>query len=93
MLSCLQDVPLISNVGSEFQLKPINFFAELASLDIIESDEFAPCMPKQGNSQFDYTWSGEGNNAMYDKTSFTLANPLPQPEPVPNTVSTSSVAG
>ena len=33
----MQDVPLISNIGSEFQLKPVNYFAALASLDIGEA--------------------------------------------------------
>ena len=79
---CTQDIPLISNVGSEFQLKPINFFTELATLDIIESDDFKPCLPKQGDSQFDYTWSGEGINGVYDKGAFTLGKPLPQPSPI-----------
>lgn len=79
----MQDIPLISNIGSEFQLKPINFFSQLASLDIVENDNFAPCVPKQGNGLFDYSWNGEGNNYQYDKGAFTLTSNLPEPEPVP----------
>lgn len=83
----MQDVPLISNLGSEFQLKPINFFPQLASLDIVESDDFEACMPQHGNGLFDYVWNGEGNNYAFSKTAFTLANPLPQAPPVATAVS------
>ena len=44
------------------QLKPINFFNALASLDVVDNDDFTPCMPKQGAVQFDYSWSTSGNN-------------------------------
>lgn len=75
---------MISNIGSEFQLKPINFFPQLASLDIVESDDFEACLPRQGNQdgQFDYTWNGNGNNYQYSKAAFTLSEPLPEAPPV-----------
>ena len=44
------------------QLKPINFFSALASLDVVNNDDFTPCMPKQGVAEFDYSWSTSGNN-------------------------------
>ena len=92
-LLLLQDIPLISNIGSEFQLKPINFFTELATLDIIENDDFQPCRPKQGASVFDYLWSGVGDNYQYSKGAFTLAKPLAQPGPVPTDPSVVTSAG
>ena len=72
---------MISNVGSEFQLKPVNFFSALASLDVSDSDEFEPCVPWQGNDLFDYTWSAEGNNSQYSKGALTLAESLPRSTP------------
>ena len=56
----LQDVPLISNIGSEFQLKPINYFNALASLDVTDNLDFKACAPRHGSGQFDYTWNAEG---------------------------------
>ena len=79
----VQDIPLISNLGSEFQLKPINFFTELASLDVIDSNDFAACAPKQGSAMFDYTWTGQGDNPAFNESAFTIARPLHQPSDTP----------
>ena len=56
----MQDVPLISNIGSEFQLKPINFLSHLGSLDVVDQFEFEACMPRYGAGQFDYSWNDSG---------------------------------
>lgn len=54
----LQDVPLISNLGTEFEIKPINYFDRLASMDVQDSDDFQSCAADQGaNSGFDYTYA------------------------------------
>ena len=76
-----QDIPLISNLGSEFQLKPVNFFNALPSLDIIESDDFQACTPQQGSRLFNYTYSDA--NANYDSSQWTVAQPLSQPAQPP----------
>lgn len=78
--SFVQDLPLITNVGSEFQLKPVNFFLRLDSLDIAESDQFAPCLPQQGNGLFNYTYAGTLGNAQFDFSEWTIAGTLPQPQ-------------
>lgn len=78
----LQDVPLITNVGSEFNLKPVNFFTTLASLDIIENDTFVPCTPQQGSALFNYTYSGPDGNPQLSSSAFTVPTPLPPPSPV-----------
>lgn len=75
----MQDVPLISNVGSEFQLKPVNFFSQLAALDIVESDDFEACTPRQGSELFDYKWTGSGNNEAFDQSSVTVGTRLARP--------------
>lgn len=73
-------MPVISNFGCEFQLRPVNFFNHLASIDIAESDDFEACIPQQGSSLFDYTRNGQGANDAFAKEAFTSSGRLPQPK-------------
>ena len=82
----MQDVPLISNVGSEFQIKPVNYFTSLPSLDIVESDAFAQCSPQQGDGLFNYTYPGTDGNAQLDDTRWTIATPLGASATIPTNV-------
>ncbi len=65
----LQDAPLITNVGTEFQIRPINYFDQLATLDALENNTFAPCTPQQGTA-FDYSYNTDGDNKNYNKMSY-----------------------
>lgn len=67
--TCVQDAPLITNVGTEFQLRPVNYFDQLASLDVNENDAFEVCTPQHGNA-FDYTYNTDGSNKNYNKMSY-----------------------
>ena len=42
-----EDIPLITNVGTSFAIKPVNYYTELQTLDIKDSDAFQACTPKQ----------------------------------------------
>ena len=50
-----EDVPLISNFGSQFFIKPWNYYEELVSMDIGNQESFASCIPSLGNG-YDYGW-------------------------------------
>ena len=76
----LQDVPLISNIGTEFSIKPVNYFGHLASMDIVDTDDFEACAAGQGLSLFDYTYSATGQNLMGDKAGFKYSGPLSSSE-------------
>lgn len=65
----VQDAPLITNVGTEFQIRPVNYFDQLASLDVGENNAFEVCAPQQGNA-FDYTYDTDGSNKNYNKMSY-----------------------
>lgn len=51
-----EDVPLISNFGTQFFIKPWNYYDELASMDMGNSQSFDACYPDVGNS-YDYGWA------------------------------------
>lgn len=73
---CVQDVPLISNVGCDFTIKPINYFEGLASMDVADSDAFESCAASQGAQAFDYAYSTEGANQAGNKAGFKVTGPL-----------------
>jgi hypothetical protein len=72
----LQDVPLITNIGTEFTIKPVNYFDHLASMDIVDSDDFASCAASQGAKAFDYVYAADGSNTAGDKSGFKYSGPL-----------------
>ena len=79
MLTCIllmQDVPLISNIGTEFSIKPVNYFNHLASMDVVETDDFEACASEEGSTLFDYTYSATGHNLMGEKAGFKYSGPL-----------------
>ena len=83
ILTCvlpMQDVPLISNIGTEFSIKPVNHFDHLASMDIVETDDFEACASDEGSSLFDYTYSATGQNLIGDKAGFKYSGPLSSSE-------------
>lgn len=51
-----EDVPLISNFGTQFFIKPWNYYDELESMDIGNVQSFDACYPDVGNS-YDYGWA------------------------------------
>ncbi|GMH38438.1 hypothetical protein BSKO_06322 [Bryopsis sp. KO-2023] len=51
-----EDVPLISNFGTNFHIKPWNYFEELVSMDMGDTEDFPPCAPRAG-SAFKYHWA------------------------------------
>eukprot|EP01024_Parvocaulis_polyphysoides_P014965 TRINITY_DN1637_c0_g1_i2.p1 TRINITY_DN1637_c0_g1~~TRINITY_DN1637_c0_g1_i2.p1 ORF type:complete len:430 (-),score=53.70 TRINITY_DN1637_c0_g1_i2:276-1454(-) len=58
-----EDVPLISNLGIHFEIKPWNYFKELQSMDIMEKTDFEhACVPNSGD-QFNYYWFLDGQEA------------------------------
>ena len=69
-------MPLISNVGCEFSIKPVNYFDQLASLDVVDSDDFASCAAEQGQGAFDYTYTADGSNTQFQKAGFKVTGPL-----------------
>lgn len=86
----MQDVPLISNIGTEFSIKPVNYFNHLATMDIVETDDFEACAPEEGSSLFDYTYSAVGGNLMGDKAGFKYSGPLSSSDAFNATLSPSS---
>lgn len=54
-----EDVPLISNFGTTFFIKPWNYFEELKSMDIGNNYKFDACVPQDGR-KFEYSWAWEG---------------------------------
>ena len=70
--SWVQDAPLITSVGTEFQIRPVNYFDNLASLDVADVNEFAICTPLQGNT-FDYTYDFAGDNENFNKMAYKYA--------------------
>ena len=71
-MSWLQDIPLITNVGTEFQIRPVNYFDQLASLDVADVNDFPICTPLQGNT-FDYTYDSAGDNENFNKMAYKYA--------------------
>lgn len=66
----LQDAPLITNVGTEFQIRPVNYFDQLASVDVEDANTFAVCAPVQGED-FDYSYDPvNGRNSKFDKMDY-----------------------
>eukprot|EP01024_Parvocaulis_polyphysoides_P074201 TRINITY_DN9571_c1_g1_i1.p1 TRINITY_DN9571_c1_g1~~TRINITY_DN9571_c1_g1_i1.p1 ORF type:complete len:226 (-),score=47.53 TRINITY_DN9571_c1_g1_i1:839-1471(-) len=56
-----EDVPLISNLGIHFEIKPWNYFKELQSMDVMEMEKFEhACVPNSGN-YFNYYWHLDEN--------------------------------
>ncbi|GMH42873.1 hypothetical protein BSKO_10792 [Bryopsis sp. KO-2023] len=51
-----EDVPLISNFGTSFFIKPWNYYEELVSMDMGDNDKFQTCNPRAG-SAFEYSWA------------------------------------
>eukprot|EP00210_Caulerpa_lentillifera_P000478 g461.t1 len=51
-----EDVPLISNVGSQFFIKPWNYYDELVSMDVGNNEQFESCQPSVGND-YNYRWA------------------------------------
>lgn len=51
-----EDVPLISNFGTQFFIKPWNYYDELASMDMGNTESFDACYPNVGNG-YDYDWA------------------------------------
>lgn len=51
-----EDVPLISNFGTQFFIKPWNYYDELVSLDMGNVEAFDACYPVAGNN-YDYNWA------------------------------------
>ncbi|CAD7705112.1 unnamed protein product [Ostreobium quekettii] len=51
-----EDVPLISNFGTSFFIKPWNYFEELQSMDVANNFAFEACVP-HGGRHFDYHWA------------------------------------
>lgn len=68
-LCALQDDPLITNVGTQFEIRPVNYFDQLATLDVYEENSFEPCTPQHGDA-FDYSYDSSGDNVNYNKMSF-----------------------
>eukprot|EP01025_Chloroclados_australasicus_P041421 TRINITY_DN4386_c1_g1_i2.p3 TRINITY_DN4386_c1_g1~~TRINITY_DN4386_c1_g1_i2.p3 ORF type:complete len:110 (+),score=8.30 TRINITY_DN4386_c1_g1_i2:50-331(+) len=56
-----EDVPLISNLGIGFHIKPWNYFDELPSMSVMERTNFTmECVPQTGQ-YFDYIWAMDAN--------------------------------
>jgi len=51
-----EDVPLISNFGTQFFIKPWNYYDELVAMDMGSAESFDACYPNVGN-RYDYGWS------------------------------------
>eukprot|EP01023_Acetabularia_acetabulum_P004083 TRINITY_DN11717_c1_g1_i1.p1 TRINITY_DN11717_c1_g1~~TRINITY_DN11717_c1_g1_i1.p1 ORF type:complete len:947 (-),score=198.93 TRINITY_DN11717_c1_g1_i1:162-3002(-) len=52
-----EDVPLISNLGIGYSIKPWNYFDELVSMSVYEQTNFSmECVPLAGD-YFDYIWA------------------------------------
>ena len=51
-----EDVPLISNFGTQFFIKPWNYYEELVSMDAGNVEEFDSCHPAVGNN-YNYSWA------------------------------------
>ena len=69
-------MPLISNVGCEFSIKPVNYFDQLASMDVVDSDKFSSCAAEQGQGTFDYTYTSDGSSTQFQKAGFKVTGPL-----------------
>ena len=77
----LQDVPLITNIGSNFEIKPVNYFDSLASMDIVESNEFQPCAAQQGvPAGFNYTYTVDNTNPSAQKGGYKYSGALSSDE-------------
>ena len=88
----MQDVPLISNVGSEFSIKPVNYFDHLASMDVVETDDFDACAAAEGTALYDYQYSATGGNQMGDKAGFKYSGPLSSSNAFKPTVTSTTAA-
>ena len=63
-------------MGSDFTIKPLYYFGSLASLDIVDHDDFEACASSEGSSLFDYAYSSTGDNKEGDKAGFKYSGPL-----------------
>lgn len=50
-----EDIPLISNSGTQFFIKPWNYYDALVSLDFGNVETFDACYSSLGNA-YDYSW-------------------------------------
>lgn len=50
-----EDIPLITNFGTSFYLKPWNYYDELESMNVGRNNAYKPCVPK-GGAGFEYHW-------------------------------------
>lgn len=54
-----ENLPVISNFGTSFHIKPYNYFEKLVSMDASNHNDFTTCAQVSGN-MYDYFWIGDG---------------------------------